>query len=296
VNYAFDLMVGLGIYTIAALGLNVVTGYCGMLTLAQAGYFAVGAYTYALASTVLGWNALASAALGVASAALLSLAVSLPAWRFRGDSYVVVSLAVQVLLVSGFSNWYRQGAAVGSLANLTNGVLGIPGVPRPTAFGVTASSVASMALTLALLCLAFCRALLRSPWGRLLKCMRDDELATRGLAKNVHALKIQAMAFSCAMIGLAGALYASYVSFVDPALASLDNSVLMLAMLIVGGMGNLTGPVAGAFALIAIPVGLRFAHIPDAVAANVRLGMYGVLLVVMMRLRPQGLAGEYRFE
>lgn len=148
---------------------------------------------------------------------------------------------------------------------------------------------------LALSALVFWR-LKDSPWGRLLRAMRDDELATRGLGKNTRLAKVHAFAFACAFAGLAGVIYAAYVSYIDPSSASLDESILMLSMLLVGGAGNFRGPLVGAAVLIAIPELLRFAAIPDAVAANLRLLLYGLLLVVMVHLRPQGLAGEYRVQ
>jgi branched-chain amino acid transport system permease protein len=138
--------------------------------------------------------------------------------------------------------------------------------------------------------------LLKSPWGRALKAMRDDELAARGLGKNTRLFKLQAFFVSCAMVAVAGGLYATYVSFIDPTSFTLDESILILSIVIIGGTGNLRGPVIGAMTVIAIPEILRFVHMPDVYAANVRLLAYGLLLVIMAHVRPQGLAGEYRFK
>jgi branched-chain amino acid transport system permease protein len=298
-NYVLHLLIYFNLYAILALSLNLVVGYCGLLTLAHAGYFAVGAYTYALLAKVAGLGFIPAAAGGMIVPALLSLAVSLPSWRFKGDFFVMVSLAVQALLFSLLYNWFSAGSPLGSWANLTNGPFGIAGVPRPTVFGYRFDAIGSIAvLSFVLLvasALVFWR-LKRSPWGRLLRAMRDDELAARGLGKNTRLAKLQAFAVACAFAGLAGVIYASYVSYIDPSSASLDESILMLSMLLVGGAGNFRGPLVGAAVLIAIPEMLRFAAIPDTVAANLRLLLYGLLLVVMMHLRPQGLAGEYRVQ
>lgn len=124
--------------------------------------------------------------------------------------------------------------------------------------------------------------------------MRDDELASRGLGKNTRLLKIQAIAVSCGFVAVAGALYAAHIRYIDPSAASLDEGILMLSMVIVGGVGNFRGPVVGAATLIALPEVLRFLRLPDALAANLRMFIYGLLLVVMMHVRPQGIAGEYR--
>lgn len=296
-NYALHLLVYLGIYTILALSLNLVVGYCGLLSLAHAGYFAVGSYTCALLTLKLGWGFLPAAAVGVGIASLLSLVVSLPAWRFKGDFFVMVSLAVQTMLLSLFTNWMSSGAPLGSWRNLTNGVLGITGIPRPVLFGtrlVDLPRMALLAIVLAALCAFCCWLLAISPWGRLLKCMRDDELAARGLGKDTRLAKVQAFALACGMAGLAGALYASYVGYLDPTTAALDQSILMLCMVLVGGAGNFRGPVVGAAILLALPEALRFVHVPDIAAAHLRLMAYGLLLIVLMHVRPQGIAGEYQ--
>lgn len=124
--------------------------------------------------------------------------------------------------------------------------------------------------------------------------MRDDELAARGLGKNVRLLKIQVLTIGCAFAALSGAVYSSYVTFIDPSIATLDQSILLLSMLIVGGTGNFRGPLVGAAVLLALPEILRLVQLPDWMAGNVRLLVYGLLLIAMVHFRPQGLAGEYK--
>lgn len=298
-NYLLHLLIYFNIYAIVALGLNLVVGYCGLLTMAHSAYFAVGGYTYALVTLKLGWGFLPAAALAMFVGGVLSLAVSLPAWRFRGDFFVLVSLAVQTLLFSLIYNWSNANSPPGTWRNLTNGPFGLAGIHKPDIFGIkmdTIGSIAALSTLLMLVSAIVFWILKRSAWGRLLKCMRDDELAARGLGKNVRLAKVQGLAFACAFAALAGTIYSSYVSYIDPSSASLDESILMLSMLIVGGTGNFRGPLVGAAVLLAIPEILRFAHFPDAVAANLRLLAYGLLLVIVVHWRPQGLAGEYRIE
>jgi len=298
-SYLLHLLIYFNIYAIVALSLNMIVGYSGLLTLAHAGYFAVGSYSYALATTVMGWGFIPALLLGVAVSVLLSLATSLPAWRFSGDFFVMISLAVQALLYSVFYNWSDPSAELGTWTNLTNGPFGISGIPSPDILGVTFDTIGGMAVisTLAAAgCALLSWLLLSSPWGRLVKAMRDDELAARGLGKNVHLVKIQVFAVACGLVAVAGTLYASYVSYIDPSSASLDESILMLSFVLVGGVGNFRGPLVGAFVLLTIPEVLRFVSIPDAVAAEVRLAAYGLLLLLMMHYRPQGIAGVYRPE
>lgn len=296
-RYLLHLLVYLDIYIIVALSLNLVVGYCGLLTLAHAGYYAVGAYAYALMSVKFGWGFLPALLVGACVAALLSLAVSLPSWRLRGDFFVLASLAVQALIFSALYNWSSADAPLGSWRNLTNGPFGIAGIPKPSIFGQAITNPVAFAI-LATVAAAACGIILwrlkSSPWGRLLLAIRENELAARGLGKNTRAVKVHAFAISAALVSVAGALYAAHVTYLDPSAASLDQSILMLSMVIVGGLGNFRGPITGAAILIALPEILRFVALPEAQAANLRMLIYGLLLILMMHGRPQGIAGEYR--
>jgi branched-chain amino acid transport system permease protein len=108
--------------------------------------------------------------------------------------------------------------------------------------------------------------------------------------------KVQAFAVSSALVGVAGAIYANFLTYIDTTSFTLDESILILSMVIVGGTGNIRGPLVGALTLVALPEILRLVNLPNGVAANVRLLAYGLLLIVFMHWRPQGLAGRYRFE
>ena len=298
-NYLWHLAILLATYGIVSLGLNLMAGDCGRLSLSQASFFGIGAYAYALLSlrTSLGF---VPAALTAASLAIgLSLLISLPAARFRQDFFVILSLTVQALLYGTLYNWSSEGNHPGTWSNLTNGPFGLTGIPKPRLSWFVITDMPSMAV-FAAACLAivalFCWRLTSSPWGRLLKAVRDDEDVVAGLGKNVRLAEVSAFAFGCGFAAFAGTVYAGYVSYIDPSVASLDNSILMLSMVIVGGTGNFVGPLVGACALVLIPEALRFLNLPVSVAANSRLMLYGALLVVMIHQRPQGLAGVYRLE
>jgi branched-chain amino acid transport system permease protein len=288
-NYIYHLLIYLDIYLIIAMSLNLLMGYAGLLQIAHAAYYGVGAYTTALLMVNYGFGFLPALLVSALVSGFLSLLISLPAWRFKGDYFVMLSLAVQVALYSLMYNW----------TGLTNGPFGITGISKPVILGikfVTLGNVFILFSVLTILCGGIIYILLHSPWGRVLKAMRDDELAARGLGKNTRLLKLQAFFIASAFVAIAGGMYASYVSYIDPTSFTLDESILMLSMVIIGGTGNFRGPIVGAFTLIAIPEILRFIHLPDPVAANVRLLAYGLLLVIIIHLRSQGLAGEYRFK
>lgn len=293
-NYIIHLLVYFDIFLIVALGLNLLVGYCGILSLAHAAYYAVGAYAYAILATKFGWSFLPATLVAALLAAALSLAVSLPSWRLKGDFLVLATLAVQALLYSAMYNWSDPGKPIGSWENLTNGPYGIIQIPKHDVVAASPIGFPLMATGVAVLVAILTWRLTSSPWGRVLKSMRDDELAARSLGKNTRFLKLQVWAISCAVVAIAGALYAAYVGYLDPSSASLDESILMLSMVLVGGAGNLRGPIVGALVLVALPEMLRFVSLPDSIAANLRLAIYGMMLVLMMHFRPQGLCGVYR--
>lgn len=293
-TFTAHLLITFEIYAIVALSLNLMVGHSGLLSLAHAGFFAVGGYVYALLTIKLGWAFLPAAFSAGLIGGVLSLTISLPSWRLRGDFLVLATLAVQALIFSGIYNWATPNAPIGTWANLTNGPFGITQIPRTSLLGRgPAGTLATTTLVLASVAWAV-RRLTHSPWGRLLACMRDDELAARGLGKNTRLLKVEVIAVSCAFAALAGVLYAGHITYLDPGVASLDEGILMLSMVIIGGAGNFRGPLVGAAVLVALPELLRFLMLPDALAGNLRLGIYGLLLVLMVHLRPQGLAGVYR--
>lgn len=298
-NYLLHLLVYLDIYVIVALSLNLAVGYCGLLSLAHAGFYAVGGYAYSILAVNNGAGFFPAILVGALLAALLSLSLSLASWRLKGDFFVLVSLATQALIFSTLYNWSKAGATLGSRYNMTNGPFGISGIPRPSFFGFSLSdpiAFAVFATVIAASCGFLFWRLTASPWGRLLVSMRDDELASRGLGKNTRLSKVQALGVSAAVAAVGGALYASHIRYLDPSSASLDESILILSMVIVGGLGNIKGPIVGAAVLIGLPEFLRLLPFPDAQAANLRLGVYGLLLILLMHLRPQGIAGEYRLE
>jgi branched-chain amino acid transport system permease protein len=298
-GYLIHVLIYVNIYVVVALSINLVVGYCGLLTLAHAGYYSVGGYVYALLALVLGWSFLPAISVAVVVAAIVSVPLSLLSWRLKGSFFALASLAVQSVLFSVIYNWSDVNSPLGSWRNLTNGPSGISGISKPLIWDVRISTplqFLGLSTIIAGMAVVVVWRLTASPWGRVLVAMRDDELATRSLGKNTRFLRVQAFGISAALAALAGATYAAYVSYLDPSSASLDESILILSMVIVGGIGNVRGPVVGAVALVAMPELLRFLSLPDALTANLRLAIYGLLLVLMMHFRPQGISGKYRLD
>lgn len=287
-NYLLHILIMISIYTILTLSLNLTVGYTGLLSLAQAAFYGIGAYVTTLFMINLGVHFFVSLAIAIVFSAVLSLLVSYPSIRLKGDYFILASLAFQIIIFTILYNWI----------DLTRGPYGIPGIPRPEILGIKFDNLYKFfALSggMALGVFLIAKRLYSSSFGLVLKAIREDELSAISIGKDVRKFKILAFAISSGIAAVAGALYASYVTYIDPTSFNLDESIFILTVVIVGGSGNLRGPVVGTLLMILLPEGLRFLGIPDSVAPNVRQIIYALVLILLMRFRPQGLAGEYKF-
>jgi branched-chain amino acid transport system permease protein len=288
-TYLCHELVLISIFSILAVSLNLLVGYLGLTSMAQAAYYGIGAYTVALMAlrlhTPLPVNMLAGALL----AGLAAFGVSWCALRLHDDYFVLATFGVQIILFSVFKNW----------VSLTNGPAGLGGIAQVRVLGFafdTPPRFLLLAASVAVACFLLVRALVRAPFGRVLKAIREDEVFALGLGKNVRRYKVTASIASAALAAIAGALYAHYISFIDPTSFSVTESILIISMVIIGGTASLTGSVLGAAFLIALPEALKFVNMPETVAAAVRQILLGMSLVVLMIFRPQGALGAYGFK
>ncbi|HIE05629.1 MAG TPA: branched-chain amino acid ABC transporter permease [bacterium (Candidatus Stahlbacteria)] len=288
-NYLLHILIMLCIYGILALSLNLLIGYAGLLSLAHAAFYGIGAYASTLLMVRLGLNFFPALLIGLLISGSLALLIAYPSLRLKGDYFVLASLGFQIIVFSILYNWI----------GLTRGPYGIPGIPRPTIFGFEFNSLISyFFLTAVVFILIFLLSLhlCQSPFGRALKSLREDEIAAKVMGKDVSSLKIWVFITAAGLAAVSGSLYAGYITYIDPTSFTLDESIFIIAIVLMGGSGNLKGPLAGVLFMIILPEFLRFLGLPDTIAPNVRQMIYGLLLILLMRYRPQGLAGEYRFE
>ncbi|MBN1155651.1 branched-chain amino acid ABC transporter permease [candidate division KSB1 bacterium] len=288
-NYLLHILTMINIYVILVLSLNLLVGYVGLLSLSHAAFYGIGAYISTLLIMKLGLGFLPALLLAVVGTVLLSYTISLPSLRLRGDYFVLASLGFQIIVFTILYNWI----------DLTRGPYGIPGIPRPIFFGIEINSIGSYFLfsgVIAAICTGLLYLIGNSPFGRVLKAIREDEIAAAALGKNIVRLKINAFAIAAGFAAAPGALFAGYLRYIDPTSFTVMESVFILSIIIIGGAGNISGPIVGTVLMIFLPEVLRFIGLPDAVAANMRQIIYGLLIILIMRYRPQGLSGEYRFE
>jgi len=288
-NYLLHTLVMVMIYVVLAQSMNLQLGYAGLYNLGHVAFFGIGAYTSALIAMA-GWPEELGMAVAMLVAGGCGALVAFPVLRLTGDFFGIATLAFAEMAYIFFLNerW------------LTNGPMGLPGIPRPQWIGQELTALPLYLLMALLLTVAAhlgLRRLVKSPFGRALKVVREDEQVARALGKNVLALKIKAVAVGTGLAGLAGALWAHYVTYISPADFTLQTTILILLCVVLGGKGSLHGPILGAIIVIFFQEGLRFLPIPadlNRFVAPIQGMVFGLALIVLMRKRPSGIWPEHR--
>lgn len=285
-NYLLHISVMLEIYILLALSANQKVGLSGLLSLAQAVFYGIGAYATAITITKFGfsyWLALPAAMFTCVLAALL---FSFIAGKVRELYFSLATLALQIIFFSVAYNWIA----------VTNGSYGISGISNPEIFGMKINTPGRFALfggLWVLVVILFYSWFLKTPISRLIQATRDDQIAVLSLGKSPNYYKRISIILSAVIAGIAGTLYATYISFIDPASFTLDESILILSIVLIGGAGRIIGPLTGALIYILLPEVLKFLQMPDGIAANMRMILFGLLLVLIVRFKPKGIFGKY---
>jgi branched-chain amino acid transport system permease protein len=275
--YVTDVAIICGIYIILALGLNVVVGFAGLLNLGFVAFYAIGAYSYALLNTRLGigfWSALPISVLVTTAAGFL---LAIPSIRLKGDYFALVTLGFGEIARLVLNNW----------DSLTKGPNGISGIAPPSFFGVSLGRLSYyyyVVLVFVLITIVVMRRVQDSKTGRAWIAIREDEIASSAMGINTLAYKLYSSAFGAFWAGIAGCLFAAKMGFVSPESFTFMESVFILCMVIVGGLGSIAGVIVGAVLLVFLPEVLRGVEM-------YRMLALGAGLVFLMVFRPQGLFG-----
>lgn len=276
--YLVHLGILAGIYVILTLSLNLAVGYTGLLNLGHVAFFGIGAYATAILSTQ-GFPWWVGLVAGVLLAALAGVLLALPTARLKGDYLALATLGFTFILGAVARNWQ----------SLTRGALGIPGIPRIASTNIWFLIIVAV---IAILISILVRYLTHSSFGRVIQAIRDDDLAAASLGKNVFAYRTASLSISAALAGLAGVLFAHFITFIDPSIFSIDELILLFSMVIVGGLASVRGSIIGAVLIFLLPEPLRFIGFPSSVIGPMRAILFAVLLLLILVYRPKGLFGK----
>jgi len=275
------------IYIIFTLSLNLEVGYTGLFNFGHVAFFGIGAYTSALlALHRVPFELCLLAALAMAG--LWGFLLGLPSLRLRGDYFGIATLGFGEIIRMVFQNevW------------LTKGPMGLPGIPKPSLFSYRFATLPQyflLALGFAAITFSILRIILKSPFGRVLMAIREDELAAETLGKNVFRFRIKSLVIGSLFAGLAGTLWGHYTTFISPNDFTLMETILALLIVVLGGKGTEWGPILGAVFLIFFQESLRFLRLPaewSRYLAPLQQMIFGTLLILLMIFRPEGLLRE----
>ncbi len=284
--YLFNLGVLIALYSILAVTLNFIMGFAGIYSLAHAVFFGVGAYAGAYVGLNYSASIFITLPIAMVCAAVLSLALALPALRVRGEYFVAASLGLQVLAVTIFSEW----------KSVTGGLGGLIGVPPVDIAGLSVYKPAQffvLTVIVLIVVVAVIGRLVRSSFGRSLTAIRDSESAAAAFGKNVALIKTISVVISASLASIAGALYAAYLSFINVESFMLDTSVLIMAMVIIGGTGTQLGPIVGAALLLLLPGAISYlSFLPQTEIGSIQQIIYGLGMALLMLFRPGGIVGR----
>ena len=274
-SYVLQVAVYCGIYIMLAISLNLLVGYTGIFSMGHVGFYCVGAYTSALLATKLGMPFIVCFLGGGVLAALIGALVGFAALRLNDVFLAFATMGLGEVIRIIIQN-----------ADFTNGALGVTGIPMPEWFGHPMNRVEFyyMVLVIVVALVFLTNRLVHSNTGRTLMTIRDDANAAASLGVNVFSYKMKAMVLSCFVAGLAGSLYATFVQYINASNFVINVSINIIAMVAIGGMGTVSGPILGAVILQILPEAIRF-------LSNFRQLMFGAALVISIMFAPKGLVG-----
>ncbi len=280
--YHLHILIMAGIFTVLALSLNLLLGYTGQLSLGHAAFFGIGAYTSALLTLKRDWSVWPALLAAAVASGLAGWAIGRLSLKLRGAYFVLVTISFAGVVSLVSQNWM----------DLTNGPLGLPGVPAPS-LGPwslrTKSAYYYLVLGSAALAYLVCHRLVGSRIGRAFLALRENEPLAASVGVDGTRYLVLATVVSAAMAGVAGSLYAHYTRFISPEVFLFNYTVTMVIMVIAGGKGTLPGPVVGAIVFTALPEALR-----EVLSWQWQMVSYGTLLVLLVYFLPRGIVPALR--
>jgi branched-chain amino acid transport system permease protein len=281
-GYLIAIVILVLIYIILATSLDIVFSNAGIFSVSHAAFFGIGALIYAVLSKLGHVNYFLIIGIVIVVTSLTAILIAISTLKIKGDYFIIASFGFQMIAYDIFYNWVK----------FTSGASVIYAIPRPTIFNITFDSASKyfiLVLITTVLCVFICWRLSHSPFGNLLRAIKDDDIAVQASGRSPLVFKIKALVISGILAAIAGVLYSGYLSIFVPGAYDVDLSISIVAMVIVGGSGNIWGASLGAAVLVILPQLISFLNLPTTIIGPLQQLFYGVLLIVFMRLRPEGL-------
>jgi branched-chain amino acid transport system permease protein len=286
-DYFLHIVIMINIFAILTMGLNLMVGYTNLLSISQAAFYGIGGYLSVLGLMVLGLTLIPSLMIAVLGTVILSWGIGKVSIRLKGDYFILVTLGFQMIVFAILYNW----------VSVTKGPYGIPGIPQPKLLGLIpiegTSGFMILSSVLVLLAIWFYYSIINSPFGRVLKGIRDDEIGVLALGRSVTTFKVRAFVIGSSMAAISGFLYATYVSYIDPTSFTLNESIFIVTAVLIGGAGTIRGSILGAVFVVLVPEIVRQMGFSSSIDANMKQIVYGSILILLMLFRPKGLWGDY---
>jgi ABC-type branched-subunit amino acid transport system ATPase component/ABC-type branched-subunit amino acid transport system permease subunit len=277
-NYQTFIIATVGLTAIVGIGLNVLLGLNGQISLGHVAFYAIGAYTVGILTTAREWSFWPALAVGAVLSGLAGVLLAIPALRVRGPYLAMVTIAFGFVVEQGAAEWQ----------DLTGGWNGLSGIPSPTWFGaeIGEKGIAFLTVALTVLATAAFAQLSKSPWGHAMRAVRDSEAASVSIGLDPTLIRTTAFTISAVAAGIAGGVYASLSNFVSPESFPFFQSIVFLLVVMVGGTDRVLGPLIGACVVVLLPEAL-------ATLGQYRLLFVGALMLAVLRLAPMGLVGVF---
>jgi len=281
------------LYAMLSLALNLIMGYTGIVVLGMAAFYGIGAYTLAILTTKVGFGFIPAVLCSILITFIAGVLLALPTLRIQNNYLAIVTLGFCEIVRIVELNW----------VSLTNGPFGIKRIPSPEFFGIKEIFGLKLSkpegkyyivLLLLVLVIVFLQNLINSRSGRAWKAIKSDAIAAQAMGINVFRYKVFAFAICASIAGLAGAYYASYIGYVDSTTFNFNQSIQILSMTIIGGLGSIPGSIVGAIFFVVLPEFLRWlGTFLGEWIVQWRLILYGLILIIMVMFKPDGILGGF---
>ncbi len=287
-SYLLTLGIFCCIYVLLSVSLNVAVGFTGLFNLGHIAFYGIGAYASALL-VMAGVPFIVALVLAAIIAGLSSFIISIPTLRLKGHYFAIATFGFGEIIRAVAKNW----------TSLTRGAMGIYGIPKPEILGFafqSTSRIFALYAVITIIAVLAVYKIMNSPFGRVLKAIREDEIAAKALGKKIKSYKVQAVLIGAFVAGIAGSMYSHFIMFIDPSILGLNSLIMVFSMVVVGGLGSVWGSVVGAVLIFMIPEPLRFLPIPSSAVGAIRMMIYSGIVVLMVLFRPEGIIKEKTFK